>query len=150
MKNYWLTIFETEYGDFFNDYLTNKEKRFQSILTDENFWHDYGIAYKNARDTGKLIIRAKVIEDNKFTLYQIWESQEDRKEFDSKINEEYFLSNFNYPYNRSESSISESVKDVLWEKIKNSNAILQAVREDHQEPGMIVGDPLKNDPVKQV
>jgi hypothetical protein len=31
MNEYWLTTFETEYGDFFEDYLTNKQKRFQTF-----------------------------------------------------------------------------------------------------------------------
>lgn len=150
MKEYWLTTFETEHGDFFQDYLTNRSKRFQSLLTDKQFWEDYGRAYKHARDTGKLIIRAKVIEDNKFTLYQIWESEQDRREFDSKVDENYFLDNFKYPFTRNERSITAQEKDALWNKIKSSKVILQVVREDHRETGMFVGDPMKNDPVIQV
>jgi len=150
MKEYWLTTFETEHGDFFQDYLTNKSKRFQSLLPDENFWKNYGTAYRHARDTGKLIIRAKVIDGNKFTLYQIWDSKAARQEFDSKVDETYFLSNFDKPYTRKEQTLSEQEKAELFEYILSSNVILQVVRNDHRRPGMTVGDPMKNDPVISV
>jgi len=145
MKEYYLTTFETKYGDFFQDYLTNKQKRFQTFLQGEDFWKTYVSTYKWAKEQGILLLRAKVIEGNEFTLFQIWESEQSRKEFDSKVDEDYFLENFKFEYTRSNKTINEKQKLELIKQIMSSNSILQWVHPDHRVTGMTIGDPLKND-----
>jgi hypothetical protein len=145
MNEYWLTTFETEYGEFFEDYLTNRQKRFQTFLDSTDFWKDYVAAYHWAKENGYLILRAKIIKGQKFTLCQIWKDQYCREEFDKKVNEDYFLQNFKFEYIRSGRVITKLEKDIIVEDIMNSTSILQYVHKDHRLPGMIIGDPLKND-----
>jgi hypothetical protein len=150
MNEYWLTTFETEYNEFFEDYLTNKQKRFQTFLDSTDFWKDYVAAYQWAKENGYLIVRAKIIKGQKFTLCQIWKDRYCREEFDKKVNEDYFLQNFKFEYIRSGRAITKLEKDSIVEDIMNSNSILQYVHEDHRLSGMIIGDPLKNDSLIKV
>lgn len=150
MKEYFLTTFETEHGNFFEDYLSNQEKRFQTFLNNSNFWREYIKAYENAKLTGDLILRAKVIDGKKFTLYQIWRDETARRNFDNNVDEDYFMYNFKFPYTRQNYIISEKEKISLIEEIMSSNSILQWVSIDHRVPGMCIGDPLKNDTILKV
>lgn len=145
MNDYWLTTFETEYGEFFEDYLTNKQKRFQTFLDSNNFWKDYVSAYQWAKENEYLILRAKIIEGQKFTLCQIWKDQSCREEFDNRVDEDYFLQNFKFKYTRSSRVITQAEKNTIVEHIMKSSSILQYVHVDHQLPGMTIGDLLKND-----
>jgi hypothetical protein len=150
MNEYWLTTFETEYGKFFEDYLTNNQKRFQTFLDSNDFWKNYVSAYEWAKENGYLILRAKIVEGHKFTLCQIWKDQSCREEFDKRVDEDYFLQNFKFEYTRSSKAITQIEKNTIVENIMNSNSILQYVHSDHRLSGMCIGDPLKNDTIVKV
>lgn len=147
-KIYWVSLSKIKQGNFFNDYLTNPQKRFQTDLGSslgDDYWKKYGIAYKNARDNGKLILRAKVINNNNcLKIYQIWNSRQDRIEFEDAVDPDFFIKTVKMPIATYQYGISENQKNKLIELIIKSNkVIIQALREDYRKPGMIIGDPLK-------
>lgn len=147
-KVYWLSVSKIKQDDYFADYLTNPKKRFQTgpgSGLGQDYWDAYGIAYKSARDAGDLLLRAKVISRNDcLKIYQIWDSREARIKFEKAVDPEYFLKIVNMPILTYQFPVSQDRKDLLVRLITQSNkVIIQALREDHRLPGMIIGDPLK-------
>lgn len=148
-KVYWLTINVIAKDNYFNDYLTNPAKRFQTgpgKMLGDAYWKLYEDAYMFARDNGHLILRAKVINSKDILkIYQIWKNKDVREIFESKVDPKYFTSHlpdfitYQYP-------IVEKQKNKIFNLVlKSEKVILQTVREDHRVPGMIIGDPLKLD-----
>jgi hypothetical protein len=150
-KVHWLNTAYVYKKDYFHDYITNAAKRFQTGTASkagEKFWNDYGIAYKTIRDRGGLIIRAKVITDDSLTIYQIYESRKDRIDFIKQIDTELFHNVVKIKMNETEKPISVVEKDMLIKEILQSKKIIiQALREDHRVPGLVIGDPLKKEPL---
>ena len=146
---YWLTINVISRDNYYNDYLSNPAKRFQTgpgKMLGDSYWKLYEDAYMFARDNGHLILRAKVINSKDILkIYQIWKNKDVREIFESKVDPKYFTTHlpdfitYQYPLNPKRSH-------KIFQLILNSpKHILQTVREDHQTPGMIIGDPLKFD-----
>jgi|TARA_B110000238_G_C15962540_1_gene368084 hypothetical protein len=148
-KNYWVSISKTVNLGFYNDYITNPDKRLTSLSElDSNFWQPYNSAYKYMRDSGKLIIRAKVVNSDSVEIYQIYETKQDRLEFLSMFDPAVFHKDAKIKVIETEYEITELEKDQLIEKIISSeNVLLQWVKENHRKPGMEIGDPLKNDKI---
>ena len=72
MATYWLT--ETKFckKNYYSDYITNPKKRIQTgdaSILGKDWWKTYVDAYKEVRDSGKLILRAKVVTNNDVILY---------------------------------------------------------------------------------
>ena len=147
-KVYWLTINVIAKDDYFKDYLTNPEKRFQTgtgKALGEDYWKMYEKAYLYAKFNGHIVLRAKVInKKNVLKIYQIWDSKDVREQWEQKVDPKYFtatvpLITYQYP-------INEKRKNKIFDLVlKSDKVILQAVRDDHRTSQMIVGDPLKND-----
>lgn len=145
---YWLTINVISKGSYFNDYLTNPNKRFQTGPGKDlgkDYWKMYEEAYLYAKNNGHIILRAKVInEKNILKIYQIWANKKVREQWENIVDPKYFtntvpLVTYQYP-------LSVKRKNKLFGLIlTRKKVILQAVREDHRKPGMIIGDPLKAD-----
>jgi len=90
-------------------------------------------------------LRAKVInEKNILKIYQIWANKKVREQWENIVDPKYFtntvpLVTYQYP-------LSVKRKNKIFGLIlTRKKVILQAVREDHRKPGMIIGDPLKAD-----
>ena len=147
-KVYWLTINVIAKDNYFNDYLTNPAKRFQTgtgKALGKDYWKMYEQAYLYAKHQGHIILRAKVINKrNVLKIYQIWDSKDVREQWEQKVDPKYFtatvpLITYQYPVN-------EKQKNKIFDLVLKSNkVILQAVRQDHRTPGMTIGDPLKLD-----
>lgn len=150
-KPYWLTKLHLYKEGFYHDYITNASKRIQTgqaSVVGQEFWDQYGRAYKHAKDSGGLIIRAKLITDDTLTVLQIYRSREDRIKFLSSIDKDKFANTVEFFYKETEEPISEKEKNQIIEDIINTDKkIIQALREDHRRPGMIIGDPLKKEPL---
>jgi hypothetical protein len=149
-KIYWVTLSKIKQDNYFHDYLTNLDKRFQTGLGSnlgEAYWKKYGVAYKSARDNGELLLRAKIINNkNCLKIYQIWENKEARIKFEKAVDPDFFQKSVPVPIITYQYGISLSRKNKIVNLIINSEkVIIQALREDHRLPGIIIGDPLKND-----
>lgn len=151
-KFYWLSISKIKKDDYFKDYLINPNKRFQTgpgSGLGQEYWNTYGIAYRSAKDSGELLLRAKIVNKNNcLKIYQIWDSKEARKKFENAVNPEFFLNVVKMPIKTYQYNINELQKNHLLTLITNSKkVIIQVLREDHRQPGLIIGDPLKKDPL---
>lgn len=147
-KIYWVSLSKIKQDDYFEDYLINPKKRFQTgpgSGLGQDYWNRYGIAYKGARDCGDLLLRAKVInKKNCLKIYQIWETRQARIDFENAVDPELFIKVVKLPIKTYQFPISAKRKDLLVKLItSHSKVIIQALREDHRQPGMIIGDPLK-------
>lgn len=147
-KIYWVSLSKIKQDDYFADYLTNPQKRFQTgpgSGLGQDYWNRYGIAYKKARDCGDLLLRAKVINNkNCLKIYQIWENRQARIDFENAVDPELFISIVKLPMITYQFPVSLERKNLLVNLItKSKKVIIQALREDHRQPGMIIGDPLK-------
>lgn len=148
-KNYWVSISKTINPGFYNDYITNPDKRLTTLSKlDYSFWQKYNSAYNYMRESGKLIIRAKVVNSDSVEIYQIYETKQDRLEFLSMFDPSVFHKDSKIVIEETEYELNELEKDQLIEKIVSSNSVLlQWVKENHRKPGMTIGDPLKNDKI---
>ena len=91
-KNYWVSISKTINPGFYNDYITNPDKRLTTLSKlDYSFWQKYNSAYNYMRESGKLIIRAKVVNSDSVEIYQIYETKQDRLEFLRCLIRLYFI-----------------------------------------------------------
>jgi len=143
--SYWLTTFEVTDSNFV-DYIQNPDKRFQTIWPDAEYWNKYGNAFRKARDSGKLIVRSKVVDGDHFKFTQVWENKSARDEYDSDIPPATYLESFPYEYTMNAREIDSAELDTIWSDIKNAEQkVLQVVRSDFRESGMVIGDPLKNE-----
>lgn len=151
-KTYWVSVSTTTNQGFYDDYITNPNKRLTLVSKlDASFWQEYNSAYVYMRDSGKLILRAKIVSTNGVEIYQIYETKQDRLDFLSMFDAELFHTSAKIAVNEIEYEITELQKDQLIEQIINSkNVLLQWVKENHRKPGMVIGDPLKNDKIISV
>jgi hypothetical protein len=153
-KTYWLEISRFQKPGYYSDYITNKEKRLQTgdaKDAGEEFWKIYVDAYREIRESGKLIIRAKVASNDEVLLYQIYESQQDRIDFMKKIPAEMFHSNIKVDLVEESREISEIEKEELIDNIAiTENSLIQYIRPDHYRSGIVIGDPLKSDNIIRI
>jgi hypothetical protein len=154
-KNYWLELSRFYKPGYYSDYITNKEKRLQTgdaRDAGEEFWKIYVDAYREIRESGKLILRAKVVaNDDEVVLYQIYESQQDRLDFMSKIPREMFHSNIKVDVVEESREISAAEKDdIIDQIIAEDKVIIQHLRPDHYRRGIVIGDPLKSDNILRI
>jgi len=148
LADYWLSITEFYKKDFYSDYITNPKKRIQTGLADNlgvKYWKDYSNAYEELKDSGKLILRAKLITNNNVKIYQVYESKKDRDYFKSQISKKFFHDNVDLQPSEIEYSITENDLLNLIQKIfRSDKKIIQTLKESHRLPGMVIGDPLKD------
>lgn len=153
-KNYWLETSRFYKPGYYSDYVTNKEKRLQTgdaKDAGEEFWKIYVAAYREIRESGKLILRAKVASDDEVLLYQIYESKQDRIDFMKKIPAEMFHDNIKVDVTESGKEITEIEKNELLDYIfKSEKLIIQHLREDHYRKGIVIGDPLKSEKIQKI
>ena len=149
LATYWLTETKFSKKNYYGDYITNPKKRIQTgdaSILGEDWWKSYVDAYKEVRDNGKLILRAKVITDDTVILYQAYNSKKDRDRFLSKISKPSFHNTVELQIDEIEYSISKNKFVKILDKIISSDKkIIQHVVKEYQRPGMIIGDPLKDE-----
>ena len=64
LADFWVTETTFYQEGYYTDYITNQKKRITTDLTPlvgEAWWQNYATIYKQYRDNGKLIFRAKAI-----------------------------------------------------------------------------------------
>lgn len=149
-KVYWLTSTTISKPNFFFDYITNPTKRFETGFAahvGESFWRQYASAYKNIISLNGLILRVKLITNDSVTIKQIYRSKEDRINFINQIDTSHFFQNIGVDLIENECYIDELEKNQIILDISKlkENIIVQYLREDHYIPGIVIGDPLKNE-----
>ena len=150
-KTYWFTVSKFYNGpNFFDDYLTNEDKRFQTglgLTLGDDFWLNYADAYEKAKLLGDMILRAKVVNKRSVLgIYHIWKDFEALKRFESRVDPELFLSTLspNLHITQFKCAINTTRKNKIFNLICDcEKKLLQVVREDHRYSGMTIGDPLK-------
>ena len=149
MATYWLTETKFSKKNYYSDYITNPKKRIQTgdaSILGKDWWKTYVDAYKEVRDSGKLILRAKVVTNNNVILYQAYKSKNDRDKFLSKISKPTFHDTVDLKINEIEYSISGNEFLKILDKIVSSDKkIIQHIIKKYQRPGMVIGDPLKDE-----
>lgn len=147
-KNCWLvsTVFAKE--NFYDDYATNKDKRFQSGQCPdiETFWAAYLENYGKIRDNGELIIRAKLINSDNITLIQIYASEKSRLSALKDVPSTMFHDAVESVISEESREISVAEAEQIIQHIANrDNRIIQDLRPDfwHAAKGCTIGDPLK-------
>jgi|TARA_Y100000389_G_C17087254_1_gene329526 hypothetical protein len=145
---YWLTETTFSKKNYYSDYITNPKKRIQTgdaNIVGEDWWKSYVDAYKEVRDNGNLILRAKIITNNAVILYQVYKTKKDRDKFLHKINKPAFHNTVELHINEIEYSINNKKFIELIDKIISSDKkIIQHIVKEYQKPGMVIGDPLKD------
>jgi len=150
-ENYWITETIVYKENFFADYITNPAKRFETGFASnvgKEFWKQYKAAYTTIKNSGSLILRAKIIDNNTVTIRQIYQSRKDRNKFISLVDTNRFYKTIDFKITETETSINVSDTHQLIANMLNCNNILvQHLHKDFYVPGITIGDPLKNEPL---
>lgn len=148
LADFWVTETKFYHKGYYTDYITNPQKRITAELTaivGSDWWQNYATIYKQYRDNGKLIFRAKAVTDDSVTVYQIYLTKEDREKWLILIDDAKLKNSMQQPPKEKQYSLNHDQVVVLIKRIANDKCILQCVREDYRIQGMIIGDPIKKD-----
>ena len=146
LADFWVSETEFYQKGYYSDYITNPEKRFRTVTEEalgDDWWSVYREAYVGMLKAGKLIFRAKVVTDDTVTIYQIYESKQDRQDFLTAINTSKFQQSVENLRQEKEYGLNQTQVLELIDKIADSKSILQQCRPDYRKSGMVIGDPLK-------
>lgn len=144
----YLNITNFSKQNYYSDYITNPEKRITTLVSNvgEDWWKAYVIAYHKVRDTGRLLLRAKVVTDHSVTLYQVYRSKKDRDNFEKAITKPAFHSVVEI--DMWEHGYIIELRDfykLLDEIHASDKKLIQHISMSYAKPGMVIGDPLKGD-----
>jgi hypothetical protein len=144
----YLNITNFSKQDYYSDYISNPKKRITTLVSNvgEDWQKAYVIAYHKIRDTGRLLLRAKVITDHSVTLYQVYRSKKDRDNFEQAITKPAFN-------NIDEIDIWEhgyiiELRDfykLLDEIHACDKKLIQHISMSYAQSGMVIGDALNGD-----
>ena len=154
LADFWVTETTFYQEGYYTDYITNQDKRITTDLTPlvgEEWWKNYATIYRQYRDNGKLIFRAKAVTDDNVTVYQVYPTKEDRDQWLVLINDIALKKAMGVlvPQEKEYALKHQQIIQLI-ERISKSKCILQCVREDYRTQGMIIGDPIKKDQLTYV